>query len=300
MLLHHAAAIARDLHRRGFAGIGWSGVTEGEVLGEGDLPAHGAAEQHVEGHALGLSARVPHRHLDAAKGATLPYDIAPGRIAHAREAAALGRGDLADVEAQQPLAELQHIRRPVAVGDFAETGNAIVGCHLDDGLGQRSNRAIAEHIGRGERNIDRRGLDVGDLHLASWSPIRRLPYSSTVSVWPGRSTVTDAASSITAGPAMRWPARSVARSNTGVSCASSSNTTRRRPAAFASPAARAILVNSGFCVTDTAVTMKFTISIIWPGMAKPKRAACMSWNACHSCGVVLSSKLSNGTGTSSS
>jgi uncharacterized protein with HEPN domain len=47
--------------------------------------------------------------------------------------------------------------------------------------------------------------------------ITRWPYASTASRWPGLTIVTEAASSITAGPWIWWPARSSSRRWTGTS-----------------------------------------------------------------------------------
>ena len=45
--------------------------------------------------------------------------------------------------------------------------------------------------------------------------MRRLPKRSTLRPWSGRTRVTEAASSMTAGPSMRWPSSSSSRKKTG-------------------------------------------------------------------------------------
>ncbi len=89
---------------------------------------------------------------------------------------------------------------------------------------------VARKLHDALRGSVRSGVRIG-------SPAADFRTESTVSDWPGFRMVTEAASSTTAGPAMRWPARKASRRNTGVSSRPLGNITDRRPAGIASPTA---------------------------------------------------------------
>ena len=116
---------------------------------------------------------------------------------------------------------------------------------------------------------------------------------TSVSRCPGSSTVTEAASSTRAGPASDLAgAAASARSKTGIVCGAADEPDGAQLLRLRRALAAADLGSSGFAVRDTTVTVKLTISMISPGMVKPKRALCASWNAAHSCAVVAAAKRS--------
>ena len=95
------------------------------------------------------------------------------------------------------------------------------------------------------------------------SRIAKLPNASTSSTSPGRSSVVEAYSSISAGPVMRLPASSDGRQNTGVGRKCPPKKTLRLPPAAAAGGAlrpRVILRCGGLRIRPVTVERRLTIS----------------------------------------
>src|SRR5512132_3368271 len=136
------------------------------------------------------------------------------------------------------------------------------------------------------------------------SRMTRKPRPSTIASCPGRRKVVASNCSITAGPEMRWPARSRARSYTAhaTNPSSSETWTPRRVtwAAEGSGPPRGSRASVGGSASPRATDRTLTTCTGSSSAANPYTCSCVAKNRRWSAAQSPSRHVSSGTGTSSS
>ncbi len=145
------------------AGVSSTPGPVGEVLGERDGGATGAAEELVERHA-GLTRRdVPERDLDPGERLVdqhLPVGAMRGNGEHG--GLELG-AHLVRVAADEPLSELTaHLDRVDRRGALPQPHDAVLRRHAHDRAADACNGSGRHQVGRLERRVRRPGLDARD------------------------------------------------------------------------------------------------------------------------------------------